>query len=117
MNAASGITALGSDSWIGVDATLSDDTFHQRASMFIAAVKWDALLSISSQVRHGIPCKLSDEFSVGHSNMVRRIVFDDQVSWIVRLRMPPISDVPADREAASVARIMQVELAGMKFLK
>ncbi|KAL7928021.1 hypothetical protein V8C35DRAFT_285584 [Trichoderma chlorosporum] len=118
MNAASGTTtALGSDSWIGADATQSDDAFHQRASAFVAAVKWDALLSISSHIRHGIPCKASDEFSVGHFNMVRRIVFDDQVSWVARLRMPPISDVPADRESASVARIMQVEVAGMKFLK
>ncbi|KAK7432920.1 hypothetical protein QQZ08_000391 [Neonectria magnoliae] len=49
--------------------------------------------------------------------MVRRIVFDDQVSWIARLRMPPISDLPDDREAAIYARIMQVEVAGMKFLK
>ncbi|KAH7019991.1 hypothetical protein EDB80DRAFT_676926 [Ilyonectria destructans] len=116
-NAASGSTALGSDSWIGADATQSDDAFHQRASVFVAAVKWDALLSISSRVCHGIPCKVSDEFPVSHFNMVRRIVFDDRVSWVVRLRMPPIADVPADREDASVARIMQVELAGMKFLR
>lgn len=117
MNAASGTTAVGSDSWIGADATQSDDAFHQRAAWFVAVVKWDALLSLSSHIRSGIPCKVSHEFSVGHFNMVRRIVFDDQVSWAVRLRMPPIADVPADREAASVARIMQVEVAGMKFLK
>ncbi|KAK7419615.1 hypothetical protein QQX98_003206 [Neonectria punicea] len=117
MDLAATAIALGSESWIGADATQSQDAFHQRASAFIAAVKWDALLSISSRIRHGTPCKVSDEFSVGHSNMLRRIVFDDQVSWIARLRMPPVSDLPDDREAASDARIMQVEVAGMKFLK
>ena len=85
--------------------------------MFIAAVNWDALLSLSSRLRHGISCKISDKFSIGHFNMVRRIIFDDQVSWIARLRLPPISNVPADREAASVARILEVEVAGMKFLR
>ena len=78
-------TVLGSDPWIGADATEPDDEFHQRASMFIAAVNWDALLSLSSRLRHGISCKISDKFSIGHFNMLRRIIFDDQVSWIARL--------------------------------
>lgn len=108
---------LGSDSWIGLDATQSDDEFNQRASMFVATINWDALLSVSSQLRHRIPCKISDEFSVGHFNMVRRIIFDDQISWVARLRMPPISAVPTNREAASVARILEVEVAGLKFLR
>lgn len=108
---------LGSDFWIGPDATQSDDEFHHRASVFVAAVKWDALLYVSSNLRHGIPCKVSDNFSIGHFNMVRRIIFDDQVSWIARLRMPPVSAVPADREAASAASILEVEVAGMNFLR
>ncbi|KAH6973591.1 hypothetical protein BKA56DRAFT_676271 [Ilyonectria sp. MPI-CAGE-AT-0026] len=112
MNPASGTTAVGSDSWIGVDNI--DDAFHERIAQFVAVVKWDALLSLSSHIRSGIPCKLSDEFHVGCFYMVRRIVFDDQVSWVVRLRMPPIAD---ERSAESLARIMQAGVAGMKFLK
>lgn len=115
--ASSTSTFLGSDSWIEADATQPDDAFHQRASTFVAAAKWDTLLSISSHLRHGIPCKLSDKFSIGHFNMVRRITFEDKVSWVARLRMPPVSAVPADREAASVARILEVEVAGMNFLR
>lgn len=112
MNPASGTTAVGSDSWNGVEKVY--DSFHEQIAQFVAAVKWDALLSLSSDIRSGIPCKLSDTFHVGCFYMVRRIVFDDQVSWAVRLRMPPIAD---ERSAESLARIMQAGVAGMKFLK
>ncbi|VUC23585.1 unnamed protein product [Clonostachys rosea] len=115
--AQSTVAPLGSDSWIGADASQANDEFHQRASLFISAVNWAALLSISSHLRDGMPCKLSDAFSIGHSNMVRRIIFDDQVSWAARLRMPPVSAIPSSREAASVASIIGVEVAGMSFLR
>ncbi|KAH6646233.1 hypothetical protein BKA67DRAFT_97034 [Truncatella angustata] len=110
-------SVMGSEAWIGADATQPDSVFHERAASFVATVNWDALLSIASHLRSGMPCKISDKFSVGQFNMVRRIIFDDEVSWVARLRMPPVSAVPTDREAASVATVIDIEVAGMKFIR
>ncbi|KAI0148392.1 hypothetical protein GGR57DRAFT_515373 [Xylariaceae sp. FL1272] len=94
------LSNLGSDSWIGSDAFEPGDEFEQRASNFIATVNWDTLLSLATGFRNGNMCELGDKFSIGQSNMVRRIIFGDQVSWIARLRMPPVGTIDTSREAA-----------------
>ncbi|KAH6624160.1 hypothetical protein B0J18DRAFT_409649 [Chaetomium sp. MPI-SDFR-AT-0129] len=109
--------SLGSASWIGADAYEPGDEFHERATTFLAAVKWDVVASISSSLRNGISCKFAENFSIGHFNMVRRIVFADGVSWVARVRLPQLKAVFGDREALEVASILRVEVASMKFLK
>ncbi|KAK3332870.1 hypothetical protein B0T19DRAFT_354543 [Cercophora scortea] len=108
---------LGSASWIGADAYEPGGEFHERATTFLAAVKWDALTSISSGLRNGIPCKFGDKFSIGHFNMVRRIVFTDGISWVARVRLPQLKAVFGDREMLDVVSTFKVEIASMKFLK
>lgn len=109
--------SLGSASWIGAGAYEAGGDFDQRATTFLATVKWDALASISSGLRDGIPCHFTDKFSIGHFNMVRRIVFDDGVSWVARVRMPELGAVFGERELLSVASTLRVEVASMKFIK
>jgi hypothetical protein len=108
---------LGSTSWDGADAYEAGGEFHQRATAFFAAVKWDQLVSLSSRLRGGIPCTLEEKFSIGHFNMVRRIVFEDGISWVARLRLPRLGAVTGDRETLDEARTLKVEVASMKFLK
>jgi hypothetical protein len=110
--------SLGSASWIGVDAYEPGNKFHERATKFLAAVNWDVLASISSGLRNGIPCKVDDRFSIGHFNMVRRIVFADEISWVARLKLPQLEAGSVDSEAFDqVASTLEVEVASMKFLK
>ena len=113
-NAAS--TALGSASWIGADE-YDGDEFYERAIAFFAAVKWDELVSISSRLRHGISCQLGEKYSIGHFNMVRQVVFADGISWVARLRLPPLDAVFGRRERLDSASILKSEVASMKFLK
>lgn len=87
-----------------------------RATTFFTAIKWDSLLSLSSRHRKGIPCSFGEKFSIGHFNMVRRIVFADGVSWVVRLRLPRLASL-GDREALDETSILKAEIASMKFLK
>jgi hypothetical protein len=105
---------LGSASWIGADEYEPGDEFHERATTFLATVKWDVLASISSRLRNGVPCKLSGTYSIGHFNMVRRIAFADGVSWVARVRLPELF---GDREALDMASSLKVEISSMKFLK
>lgn len=105
---------LGSASWIGADAYEPGEEFHERATKFLAAVKWDVLASISSRLRNGIPSCLGEKYSIGHSNMVRRIMFADGISWAVRLRLPQLE---GNRDLLDVTSILKVEIASMKFLK
>ncbi len=108
---------LGSSSWIAADMYEPGGEFHERATKFLATVKWDLLVSISSGLRNGIPCSFEEKFSIGHFNMVRRIVFADGISWVARLRLPELKAVFGDREVLDVASSLKVEMASMKFLK
>ncbi|KAF1959800.1 hypothetical protein CC80DRAFT_545233 [Byssothecium circinans] len=47
--------------------------------------------------------------------MVRRVVFADGISWVARVRLPPLNAL--DHELLDVASILKVEIASMKFLK
>jgi hypothetical protein len=108
---------LGSASWNGADAYKIGDELYERATAFFAAVKWDVLASISSSLRNGIPCEFGEKFSIGHFNMVQRIVFADGISWVARLRLPLLKAVFGDREALDNASTLKVEIASMKFFK
>ena len=109
--------SLGSASWIGASTYEPGGEYHERATKFLTAVKWDALTSIASGLRNGIPCDFaSDRFSIGHFNMVRRIAFADGVSWAARLRLPQLK-VLGDRELLEVASTLKVEIASMEFFK
>ncbi|KAH9211764.1 hypothetical protein DL95DRAFT_525548 [Leptodontidium sp. 2 PMI_412] len=108
---------LGSASWNGAADYKTGDELHERAIAFFAAVKWDVLASLSSSLRNGIPCEFGEKFSIGHFNMVRRIVFEDGISWVARLRLPLLKAVFGDREALDPASSLKVEIASMKFFK
>jgi hypothetical protein len=102
---------LGSASWNGADAYKIGDELYERATAFFAAVKWDVLASISSSLRNGIPCEFGEKFSIGHFNMVQRIVFADGISWVARLRLPLLKAVFGVREALDNASTLKVEIA------
>ncbi|KAK5218482.1 hypothetical protein LTR47_011704 [Exophiala xenobiotica] len=108
---------LGSTSWDGADAYEVGEEFHQRATAFFAAVKWDQLMSLSSRLRDGVPCNFGEKYSIGHFNMVRRILFEDGISWVARLRLPRLGAVISDRATLDEAKTLKVEVASMKFLK
>ncbi|KAK2595514.1 hypothetical protein QQS21_006789 [Conoideocrella luteorostrata] len=105
--------ALGSDAWLGADEYEPGSELHTRATNFFTVVNWDALSSIASQHRGGESCYFTKNFSVGHFNMTRRIVFEDGTSWVARLRFPN-HDTAADREALENSKVMEIEVASMK---
>ncbi|KAI9761634.1 MAG: hypothetical protein M4579_000868 [Chaenotheca gracillima] len=108
---------LASASWVGADGYEVGGQFHERATSFFAAVKWDVLVSLSSSFRNGISCEIGEKFSIGHFNMVRQIVFADGVRWVARVRLPKMEAVFGERELLEDANILRVEVASMKFLK
>lgn len=61
----------------------------------------DAFIAYASSLRDGRTCTLSSKFSVGTRNFVKKITFDDEVEWIVRLRMPPLEDFEEETERLS----------------
>jgi hypothetical protein len=107
---------LGSDTWFGVDEIEEDSDLHSRATAFVAAVNWATLASIASQIR-GVECTLSDKYSLGHFNLVRRLTFTDGISWVVRLRLPELPDVFGTREAMKAADCIGIEAATMKYTR
>jgi hypothetical protein len=103
---------IGSASWTGVDDYNVDSVYYERATDFLATIQWDLLESLASNLRNDTPCKFLEKFSIGSVNMVRQIMFDDGICWIVRLRMP-------NEEAYSGHAVagFKTEVACMNFLK
>lgn len=111
------MSALGSDSWICASGYDEGDELHTRVTDFVKRVDWDSLTNIASSLRNGFKCTLSAKYSVGHFNLVRKLVFEDGVGWVARLRMPLLQNVFGTREALDVASSMRIEFATAKFLK
>lgn len=109
------MSGVGSDSWLGVDED-SDPELRERATSFIASIKWDALVSLATQKR-GIQCELSEGFSMGNFNLVRRLLFKDGSSWVVRLRLPDLPSIFGTRERLSAEESMSIEVATMKYIR
>ena len=81
---------VGSAAWRGGDEY--EDEYSERIDQFIDSISKEALVDFASSLRDNRPCMLSEEFSVGNFNLVRKIQFNDGVEWIARLRMPPAPD-------------------------
>ncbi|KEZ39514.1 Protein kinase-like domain [Scedosporium apiospermum] len=109
-------SALGSDTWLGANEYESGSALHTRATNFLSTAKWDVLADIASKHRGGMSCQYEDKFSVGHFNMVRRIVFEDGVNWVARVRLPN-ENMFAGREELEDSKTMEIEVASMKFFR
>lgn len=59
-------------------------------------------------------CRYEGKFSIGHFNMGRRIVFEDGTNWVARVRLPDYASL-ARYEALEAVKVMEVEIASMKF--
>lgn len=97
---------------IGVGEYEVGSAYHDRATILLSQANWTGLLQRCTELRK-VSCQLSEQYSIGHDNMVRRIEFDDGVSWVARLRLPKMEDNDklADRDA------MFMEVSSMRFLK
>lgn len=110
------LVGIGSDSWLGADIYQPDDELGAQVVKFFNSVKWDVLASVASKRREGLRCKYTEKFSIGHFNMVRRLIFDDGVSWVARVRLPADAS-HANLELYDDQRAFEVELASMLYFK
>ena len=110
------MTELGSDSWVGLEQVDEENELYDRTTAFIGAIKWQALTALATRMR-SVDCQLSEKYSVGHFNLVRRLQFADGVSWIARLRLPELPSMFGQREALNAKECMRIEIATMKYLR
>jgi hypothetical protein len=107
---------LGSDIWLNAEE-VDDPELSARAKSFVDAINWEALESAAATKRN-VRCTLSEKFSLGHFNLVRRIIFDDGVNWIARLRLPELPDFfGTRREALGTRECMEIEISTAKYLR
>ena len=107
---------LGSDAWLDANEIDEESELHTRATTFVTAIKWEELKVLASGIR-GMECELSEKYSLGHYNLVKRLTFEDGVSWIVRLRLPQLPSVFGAREAMKAADCMSIEIATMNYIR
>lgn len=95
----------------------TSEKLRARTDRFVASISWNAVTAAASRARAGIRCQLGDAIVTGHFNLVRQIVFEDRVNWIVRMRLPPLPSVFGHREALDIENIMRSEIATTKLLR
>ena len=110
------IQGVGSDTWMGANVYEPDDRLYTESMNFFHAVKWYVLAAIASKHRKGIGCRFSDKFSLGHFNMVRRLTFDDGVSWVARVRLPR-KEAGAEIGVYDSQRAFETESAALLYFK
>ncbi|WEW61225.1 hypothetical protein PRK78_006715 [Emydomyces testavorans] len=120
---------LGSDIWTGADEYRpspgepldpeNEEThyLYKRAVEFHVRVDWDAVISIARRLRKGKNCKILPKYSIGIFNLVKRVDFEDGVSWVVRVRMPSLGGLFGRRQLLPSEQAMSIEVAAMKFFK
>ena len=79
---------IGSDTW--TDGKENEGAFRVRAEYSKLAFTKTALLAHASSIRNGIKCSLHEKVNVGTFNLVTKIIFEDGLEWIARLKLPPI---------------------------
>ena len=70
----------------------------------------------SALVAHCRPAQLGPKYSIGQSNLVRQIMFEVGVDWVVRFRLPSDHRLAGRNEALKPSLILRVEVAGMLYL-
>ncbi|EEP79988.1 predicted protein [Uncinocarpus reesii 1704] len=120
---------IGSDSWTsareykpgaGEPLNPKKDERHflyQRAVDFNDKTDWHAVVATASRLRNGKNCSIRRRFSIGIFNMVKRIVFEDGVSWVIRLRMPSLGGMLGRKERLPPGQALGMEVAAMIFFK
>lgn len=93
------------------------DFLYKRATEFDAKLNWSAVLETAKRLRGGENCKIVSGFSVGAYNLVRRIIFEGGVSWVVRARMPSFGGMLGKRDMLPPGQIIRIHVAAMSFLK
>ncbi|KAG8674181.1 hypothetical protein FPOAC1_000144 [Fusarium poae] len=108
---------MGSNLWTKPGEGEPGSTYLDAELEILNTINWDRLLSISSTLRNGVHCTISERYSSGQFNMVRRVDFTDGVSWVARIRMPLADFIPGGRESLSTEETIRIEIASMKLLK
>jgi hypothetical protein len=92
-------TLLGSESW--TNEPRYQNAYRARLDFVLGKVSVLTLQKLGSLLRNGLECTVSNNFSAGDFNLVKKITFEDEVRWIVRIRLPPISyfsfGIPKDK--------------------
>ena len=108
---------MASAHWLGAEEYEKDHPLYERAQTFLRQVNWDALIQICSEAHQHVGCRLHDNFSLGHFNLVRHIIFEDGEECLARLRLPDLPIIFGQRELLDVESIMMSEIATTKYLR
>ena len=104
---------IGSDSWDG-NTYEKDDIMHSSVMRCIRGTKWDNVRAICAKLRGStVGCEISDKYITGSQNLVRLIVFEDGVQWVIRIPL----DAVDHRWAADTTDRVENEVSTYKFLR
>lgn len=104
---------IGSDAWSTIEESEYDEESKLAVLNLMEDIKWDKLIKICSDHRHGIPCQLSENFTFGTNNVVGQINFNDGQRWIARFLLPQ----EQSPSPVKLSDMMSSEVAAMRYLK
>jgi hypothetical protein len=80
---------LGSELW--TNEPRYHNEYRLRIHFVLNEVPPKVIHQLASSLRGGLSCVVSDTFSAGDFNLVKKITFVDNEQWVMRIRMPPLS--------------------------
>ncbi|KAJ5832447.1 hypothetical protein N7474_000758 [Penicillium riverlandense] len=81
-------------------SSLGEGPLLIRAQKFLQSTDWNALIEYAAAARNGTECRLLPDIGLGYNHVVRIIEFKDNVRWVARLRMPPLSQTGTHYDSA-----------------
>jgi Phosphotransferase enzyme family len=83
--------------------------------------KVQAIEQEASALRHGIPCRLDmKHFNKGAFNIVLKVIFDDEVMWVIRIQIPEVLLFNATQRAAheeTQRKALYSQLGSMQYVR
>ncbi|KUJ09076.1 uncharacterized protein LY89DRAFT_319229 [Mollisia scopiformis] len=104
---------LGSDTWS--NEPRYENIYRARLDFVLNKVSEAALQELVSSLRNGMRCTISRNYAAGNFNLVKKIVFEDDVQWIIRIRLPPLSYFMADTPRGE-ASYSETEVRGSRVI-
>ncbi|KAG8946458.1 hypothetical protein FRC04_011634 [Tulasnella sp. 424] len=110
--------------WEGVESALEDcdPDYAKRIQDTLANLPLNQFEQHISRLRTPrVPCTINRQRYVwGHYHLVLEVAFEDSVYWILRVRMPPLNELPSwlpEADPAEAVRSVKSEIATLRFLR
>lgn len=96
---------------------MDESEIATQAARCLESTRWDNLITLSSSLRNGIGCKVSEKYSLGTQNLVKLVEFEDGLKWVARISLLMNDNEVGAELTASAEKCMENQVATYRYLR